>query len=242
MSEKSFLKNYNIRDYEPVSLTVDMTLFTIKSGELSVLLVERGGHPFQGQWALPGGFVEPNETPDESIERELQEETAITLATYAEQLKTYAGPNRDPRGYIVSVAYVALAPIIESPVAGDDARKAVFIPVEEALKMDLAFDHNIILQDGLERVRAKIEYAPLAPLFLEEDSFTLGELRTVYEIIWGKRLTPSNFRRKVLSVENLLEATGEVLQSRIRGGRRSELYKLGTAVEIYPPFRRNDEN
>lgn len=149
-TEKEFLETYNMREYEPVSLTVDLALFTIKQGELCILMVERGGHPFKGCWALPGGFVDTNETLDEAVRRELEEETSIILEeTYIEQLKTYASPSRDPRGYVASVVFVALAPIREVPRAGDDARKAVFLPVEEVLNSGrLAFDHEEIIRDA----------------------------------------------------------------------------------------------
>lgn len=239
MTEKEFLKHYNMRDYDPVSLTVDITLLTIKDGELAILLVKRKDHPFKNKWALPGGFVLPDETPDQAVRRELEEETSVIVEkSYVEQLKTYAGPNRDPRGYVVSVAYVALAPISDEPVAGDDAKEAVFVPVKEALGRDLAFDHHQIITDGLARVRDKVEYAPIAPHFLVDKEFTMGELRDVYEIIWDKEISPGNFRRKVLSVEDFIHPTGTYRKSQIRGGRNSELYAMGDAKEIYPPFKR----
>lgn len=239
--EKEFLDNYDMSKFPNVALTVDITLFTVKDGKLSVLLVKRGGHPFKNKWALPGGFVNVDESLDEAVLRELKEETTINInPSYIEQLKTYAYPDRDPRGYIASVAYVALTPVTESPVGKDDAIEAMFFPVEKVLKLDkdLAFDHLQIIKDGLERVRAKIEYAPIAPSFLKDQMFTMSELREVYEIIWGEELIPSNFRRKVLSIPNFLIETGDYRVSNIYGGRKSELFRLGEVEEFYPPFKR----
>jgi len=240
MTEEEFLKNYDLRKYAPVGVTVDLTIFTIKNGKLSVLLIERGDHPFKGQWALPGGFVDTTESLEEAAARELKEETNLSIEDgYLEQLGTYGRPGRDPRGFIVSTAYVALAPNIETPTAGDDARNARFFAIDEVLSkdFDLAFDHADIITDGLDRVRAKIEYAPIAPKFISDDSFTISELRNVYEIVWGIQLVPSNFRRKVQSVKDFLVPVGEKRTSDLPGGRASDLYKAGSADVIYPPLR-----
>jgi len=240
MTEEEFLKNYDMSKYPSVAVTVDLAIFTIRNNQLSVLLIERGGHPFKGCWALPGGFIDTSETLDEAAARELKEETNLTIEKgYLEQLKTYGSPNRDPRGFVVSTAYVALAPKVEQPEAGDDAASAHFFPVEDVLSDDfnLAFDHEQIIREGLERVRSKIEYAPIAHHFLEDSNFTMSELRKVYEIVWGVDVVPSNFRRKLQSVDGLLEPVGEKRTSDFDGGRASDLYKAGDATEIYPPFK-----
>lgn len=241
VTEEEFLESYDLREFPAMALTVDITLFTIHKGKLSVLMVKRGGHPEKNKWALPGGFVNTNESTEEAVYRELMEETLIDVeSSYVEQLKTYAYPGRDPRGYIASVAYVALAPINKTPIGSDDAIDARFFPVDEVLEngfINIAFDHAQIIKDGLDRVRAKIEYAPVAVSFLKDNVFTISELREVYEIIWGIDLVPSNFRRKVLSIANFLEPTGERRQSTILGGRSSELYKIGKVKEFYPPFK-----
>lgn len=245
MTEEEFLKQYDLRNYAPVALTVDLAIFTIRNSKLSILLIKRGGHPELGKWALPGGFVNVNESLDEAAARELKEETNLSIQDgYLEQLKTYGDPNRDPRGFVSSTAYVALAPNVNRPEAGDDAAEAHFFPVEDVLsdEFTLAFDHAKIIKDGLERVRAKIGYAPIAHHFLQDDEFTLSELRRVYEIVWDKEIVPSNFRRKIQSVEGLITVVGSKRASEFAGGRSSELYKAGDAVEIFPPLRIPNED
>ena len=241
ITEEEFLKNYDMSKYPSIAGTVDLTIFTIRNNQLSVLLVERKGHPFKGQWALPGGFVDVTESLDKAAVRELKEETDLTVDDgYLEQLKTYGSPDRDPRGYVISTAYVALIHHADSPTAGDDAADARFFAVEDVLDKDfeIAFDHRTIIQDGLERVRAKIEYAPVAHKFLDDETFTISELRKVYEIVWGTEITPSNFRRKVLSVPDFLETVDEKRSSQIEGGRQSQLFKAGKADNIFPPLKR----
>lgn len=243
ITEDEFIQQYNMREFAPVAVTVDLSIFTIKNGKLSVLLIKRGGHPEKGKWALPGGFVNVDESLDEAAARELSEETNITIEDgYLEQLKTYGNPHRDRRGYVVSVAYVALVPQVDRPEAGDDAAEAHFFAVEDVLSedFDIAFDHHNIISDGLERVRAKIEYAPIAHLFLDSETFTMSELRNVYEIVWGTELIPSNFRRKVQSVPGFLEPVGTKRTSSVDGGRASDLYRAGKAKEIFPPFKRSE--
>lgn len=242
MTEEEYLANYDMSAFPSVAVTTDLLIFTIRNGELCLLLIERGGHPEKGKWALPGGFANINESLDECAARELQEETGLSFQKgHLEQLKTYGNPNRDKRGYVVSTAYVALLPNVETPVAGDDAAEAHFFPVADILDENFvcAFDHKEIIRDGLERVRAKLEYTPVALSFIEQDSFTITELRNVYETVWGRKLHPSNFRRKILAVPGLLNvANGK----RVEGaGRPSDLYTAGDAAEIYPPFKRSSE-
>lgn len=241
ITEEEFLKNYDMSKYPTIAGTVDLAIFTIRNNQLSVLLVKRGGHPHRGKWALPGGFVNIDESLDTAAKRELVEETNLTVADgYLEQLRTYGDPGRDPRGYVISTAYVALVPHVSTPEAGDDAAEARFFSVEEVLQdFELAFDHKTIIQDGLNRVRAKIEYAPVAHHFLDDTTFTISELRKVYEIVWGEEIVPSNFRRKVQSVPDLLEPVNDKRSSKIDGGRESQLFKAGKAVEIFPPLRRS---
>lgn len=245
---------YNARDYPPFAVTVDLAIFTIREGALNVLLVERGGEPFKGCWALPGGFVEPGESADEAAVRELAEETGLDIETlntsrggdssmnnyiHLEQLKTYSAPDRDPRMRVVSVAHVALAADLPTPVAGDDAANARWWPVEDILRKDpevvLAFDHYEILSDALERVRSKLEYTTLALQFVREP-FTLSDLRRVYRIVWDEEPALQNFRRKILSVEGFVVAAGEYTTSGV--GPRARLYNRGTATEIQPAMMR----
>jgi 8-oxo-dGTP diphosphatase len=230
---------YDIGDFPPFAVTTDRVVLTIRQGRLSVLLVERWADPYAGYWALPGGFVLPDETLEEAANRELRDETDLAIAAgHLEQIGTYGDPDRDPRGRVVSVAYLALVPETRTPIPGSDARDVRWWPVEDLGTRDgpeLAFDHEQILSDGIERSRAKLEYTSLATLFVQEP-FTLSELRHVYEAVWGVVLEPANFRRKVLGTPDLVVATGNRVES--RQGRPAELYKRGRTTYLHPAILR----
>jgi 8-oxo-dGTP diphosphatase len=229
---------YDPRAFPPMAVTVDIVLLTIRSGRLSVLLVERGGPPFEGEWALPGGFVRPDEDLESAAHRELAEEAGIDAPViHLEQLRTYGAPDRDPRMRVVSVAHLALMPDVPTPVAGTDAAVARFWAVDDLGTTDgpeLAFDHEDIVHDAVERARAKLEYSTLATSFVEEP-FTITDLRRVYETVWGTELHPANFRRKVLSTTGYLVPTGE---ERPTGRAWAELFTRGPATELSPPMLR----
>jgi 8-oxo-dGTP diphosphatase len=251
--EEEFLASYDPRAFDPVAVTVDVVALTIRDGALDVLLVRRGVPPQAGQWALPGGFVRsrPAEDLDEAAVRELAEETGQQLGRiHLEQLASYGAPGRDPRMRVISVAYLVFAPELPEPCAGSDAQAAAWVPVQSlglaeggagqrpGSTRKLAFDHAQILADGLERARAKLEYTPLATAFVA-DEFTIGELRAVYETVWGERLHAGNFHRKVLSVPGFVESTGETTQTGgPRGGPRSRLYRRGDARLLHPALLR----
>lgn len=198
MSDSASLE-YDPRGFPPVAVTVDIVLFTISEDALQVLLIERGVEPFRGSWALPGGFVRPDEDLDEAAARELAEETGVDSGVaYLEQLATYGAPDRDPRMRVVSVAYWAASERIPTPAGGSDAARAVLVPVSmlEEGTIELAFDHQWIAAYAVERLRAKLEYTGLAARFCGPE-FTISELRRVYEAVWNTRLDPGNFQRKV---------------------------------------------
>ncbi|GAA0601981.1 NUDIX hydrolase [Actinomadura livida] len=219
---------------EAIAVTVDLVILTIRGDELQVLLIERGKEPFLGLPALPGGHVQPGETLDEAARRELAEETGLDGGTlHLEQLRTYGDPERDPRGRVVTVVYLALGPDLPVPQAGTDARAARWVPVQ---RVDgLAFDHEVILQEALERARSQLEYTTVAAAFCPEP-FTVADLRHVYEVVWGVVLDPSNFRRKVTRAEKFLEATGE--RRMAEAGRPAALYRRGPARLLSPPLLR----
>lgn len=244
--EQEFLANYNPHAYNPIGLSVDVVILTIHAGELSALLVKRGGHPYKGHWALPGGFVEQDESAEEAALRELREETNIDLDGHyhLEQLKTYTAPKRDPRMRVISTAYIALLPEVGAPRGGDDAQEARFFPVQDILepmdendRIPLAFDHTEILQDALERAASKLEYTTLATSFLAEP-FTLADLRRVYEKVWRMELNAASFRRKVLSTEGMVIALGQKGTPQLEGGRSAELYVHGEAQVLHPAILR----
>ncbi|SCD85019.1 8-oxo-dGTP diphosphatase [Streptomyces sp. TverLS-915] len=251
---------YDPSDFPPFAVTVDLVVLTVRHNGLRALLVRRGEAPYQGQWALPGGFVRPGEDLAAAAGRELEEETGLCAhdgecesgsdearhGAHLEQLATYGEPGRDPRMRVVSVAHLALAPDLPSPTAGGDASGARWAPVERLLGeegagrddeqlLPLAFDHARILSDGIERARSKIEYSSLATAFCPAE-FTVGELRRVYEAVWGVVLDPRNFHRKVTGTPGFLVPTGGTTTR--QGGRPAQLFRAGGATLLNPPMLR----
>lgn len=220
------------------AVTVDLVVLTAREDQLAVLAVKRGVPPFRGRWALPGGFVGADEGLLDAAARELREETDVAAITgHLEQLATYGDPTRDPRGRVVTVAYLALVPDLPAPSAGSDAAEVRWLPVQDLLERSrsLAFDHHRILVDGVERARAKLEYSPLAAAFCGEE-FTVAELRHVYEVVWGTALDPRNFHRKVTSTPGFLTPTGRTTTR--DGGRPAQIYRRGTATLLHPAMLR----
>ena len=247
--EHEFLSAYRSAEFPPFAVTVDLAVFTLRAGLLCVLLVQRAGHPFQGYWALPGGFVRADESAGQAAQRELAEETGTGFSGHLEQLRTYSDPGRDPRMRVVSVAHVALAPGLPDPRPGGDAAAARWWPVEDldpggadsTQAPALAFDHAQILSDALERVRSKLEYTTLAASFTGEP-FTLADLRRVYAAVWGKAPDLANFRRKVLATSGfVIEAERSPAAAGPTGGRPPQLYRRGPATLIHPPMLRPGE-
>ncbi|AQS70337.1 NUDIX domain-containing protein [Streptomyces pactum] len=231
------MHGYDKHAFEPFAVTVDLAVLTLRAGALHVLLVERGQEPYAGRWALPGGFLLPDESAEEAARRELAEETGLAgvSAPHLEQLRTYSEPGRDPRMRVVSVAFAALLPDPAEPHAGTDAAEARWTPYDAA--RDLAFDHDRILADARERVGAKLEYTCLATAFCPAE-FTLGELQQVYETVWGAVLDRPNFRRKVLATPGFVEPVPGA--ARLTGGRGkpAALYRAGPATILHPPLLR----
>jgi 8-oxo-dGTP diphosphatase len=229
------------RVFPPVAVTVDIVVLTIVDGELRVLLVERALPPFEGALALPGGFVQPDETLADAAARELQEETSVRAKPFLEQLGAYGDPGRDPRMRVVTVAYLAIVPSLGPIAAATDARAALLVPVTDVagrrIRHKLAFDHQSILEAAVERARSKLEYTSIATEFLGK-TFTLSELRAVYEAAWGERLDPGNFRRKVLGTPGFVLPTGAQGTPGPEGGKPPDLYKKGKAVTLQPPLTR----
>ncbi len=228
---------YDPDTFPRFAVTVDMVVLTIEDGELLVVLVERGEEPYQGAWALPGGFVRPEENLPKAASRELREETGVQAAPYLEQLGAYGDPNRDPRMRVVTVAYLAVLPSLGHIKAGTDARHAQLVPVRTSLRRGLAFDHKRILRDGVEEARVKLETTSLATAFVTKE-FTLSDLRAVYETVWGVPLDPGNFRRKVLNTPGFVIPTGRRATPGPEGGKPPDTYTAGTKARLDPPLRR----
>jgi 8-oxo-dGTP diphosphatase len=206
-------------EYPRPAVTVDIVIFTLRESRLQVLLVQRAHLPFEDSWALPGGFVQMDESLEEAAARELEEETGVHQA-YLEQLYTYGEPDRDPRGRVITVAYYALLPR-DAPIrreGGSDARQAALFPVE-ALP-ELAFDHAEIIAYAIRRLRYKLEYSAVGFELLPE-AFTLSEIQHTYEKILGEKLDKRNFRRRILQA-GVIEETDRL---RTGEGRPARLYR-----------------
>lgn len=200
--------------------TVDAVILTLSEGNLQVLLHRRPEAPFAGVWALPGGFIRQDEDPDTeaAIGRVLREKAAAA-GFWVEQLATFSGPVRDPRGWSISVAYMALVPRDRLPVETDTVR----LFDVDALP-PLAFDHGRIVAAGLARLRGKGAYSTL-PATLIGEVFTLKELQDAYEVVLGQTLDASSFRRKVGELRLIEEVPGA--ERRLAaGGRPSKLFRL----------------
>jgi 8-oxo-dGTP diphosphatase len=221
------------------AVTVDLVVLTIREDRLCVLVASRQAEPYAGLPALPGGFVRVDETLHSAARRELVALAAVSVLAadevHLEQLASYGEPGRDPRTPTVSVAWLAVAPDAHEPTAGGDD-SVRWVPVGDLLReQPLAFDHRRILIDGVERAQAKLEYSTIGTAFCGED-FTIADLRRVYEVVWGRRLDPGNFHRKVTGADGFVLETGEHVTR--RGGRPAQLYRRGHAELLQPPLTR----
>lgn len=208
--------------YPRAALAVDCVVFGFDEGELKVLLIRRGLKPFEGRWALPGGFVQVAETLDDAARRELAEETGLT-GVFLEQLYTFGEVNRDPRERVVSVAYYALVKLADMRTrAATDAADARWFPVASPPR--LAFDHAVILDTALTRLRGKLRWQPVG-FELLPSRFTLSQLQHLYEAVLGATLDKRNFRKKVTSLNLLIP-----LKEKSEGpGRPAQLFRFDPA-------------
>jgi 8-oxo-dGTP diphosphatase len=232
-------ENYDPSQFPAFAVTVDVVILTMVEGLLHVLLVCRGEEPYKGMWAIPGGFKRPGETLDEAAKRELVEETGVDAAFPLTQFGAYGDPERDPRMNVVTVGYLAVLRDVGSVVGGSDAAAAALIPVSAVTngKIDLAFDHLRIVRDAIERIRVELEVSGIATAFVGE-TFTLAELRAVYEAVWGVQLDAANFRRSVVAEDGWVIPTGRRARPGPAGGRPAELYRAGGAWNHGGPIHR----
>jgi 8-oxo-dGTP diphosphatase len=230
---------YDPAEFPAFAVTVDVVILTMSEGLLHVLLVCRGEAPFEGMWAIPGGFKRPDETLDEAAKRELAEETGVDAASLLTQFGAYGDPERDPRTNVVTVAYLAVLRDVGALVGGADAAAAALIPVSDVLngKVELAFDHLRIVRDAVERVRVELEVTGIATAFVGP-TFTLAELRAVYEALWGVQLDAANFRRSIVAEHGWVIPTGRRARPGPAGGRPAELYRAGRAWDHGGPIHR----
>ena len=234
--------NYDPSQFPAFAVTVDIVILTMSDGRPHVLLVRRGVAPFEGMWAIPGGFKRPTETLDEAAKRELAEETGVDGARLLSQFGAYGDPGRDPRMNVVTVAYLAVLRDVGAVVAGSDAAAAALIPVSDALNgvVELAFDHARILRDAVDRARVDLDHTGMATAFVGP-TFTIAELRAVYEGIWGVHLDGANFRRTVVAAIGWVIPTGRRARPGSSGGKPPELYRAGRMWKLGGPIRQPNE-
>jgi 8-oxo-dGTP diphosphatase len=229
-------------DYPPIFVTCDLIVLSVRDSTLDALLVRRKNEPYAGRLALPGGFVEIDENLEDAAYRELGEEAGVGRDdVILEQLAAYGDPGRDPRFRVVTVAWLALGANLPDPTAGSDAAEAQWVPVAQALggrsRDRLAFDHDRILADGVERARRKLEDTGYAAALCGE-TFTVADLHAVYEAVWGVELDRANFHRKVTGVPGFLTPTGEVREG--GRGRPARVYRGDPRATLSPPILRGD--
>tara|TARA_B100000609_G_scaffold158246_1_gene129616 strand:- start:607 stop:1413 length:807 start_codon:yes stop_codon:yes gene_type:complete len=224
----------HIAEYPRPYVAVDLVILTVLDADLKVLLIRREKPPFEGGWALPGGFVRVGATAEDQGEdledaarRELEEETGLSAsAVYLEQLRAFGTPGRDPRMRVITVAYFALirpdlAPFVQ---AGGDALQTDWFSTQELSGMDIAFDHEVILESTLAHIRKHVEGSSMA-FELVPRSFSISELRAVYDVIRGETHDPGNFRRRFLRMvdDGLIE---EAPGKRITTSRPAKVYRF----------------
>lgn len=203
--------------YPHPAVTADAVVFGFDGKSLNLLLINRGIEPYKGSWALPGGFININETAEDGALRELKEETGVD-DIYLEQFHTFTAVDRDPRERVMTIAFLAFIRQNDySVVAGDDAAKAQWFPVEKL--PELAFDHKEIIKMALDKLRWKIMYEPLV-FHLLNKTFTMTQLLTIYEAVIGKELDRRNFNKKMLQLGYVVPT-----EARVQGvGRPGTLY------------------
>lgn len=215
-----------------VICTVDVVLLTLRDTRLEVLLAQRDRAPFEGAWALPGGFVHPQEDADAaaSATRVLREKTGLE-APYLEQLATYSGPARDPRGWSIAVVYCALVPLEDLEQAlhrrsttRPDSHHPSMARLHDAASLGrLPFDHDAMVAGAMERVRSKSQYSSL-PVHLCGAEFTLPQLQRTYEAVLGEPLNKVSFRRKMEELD-VLEPVEGAMQDGV-AHRPAQLYRV----------------
>jgi len=224
----------DINEFKAPQFTVDSVLFTVKDETLKVLMVKRANDPFIGRWGLPGGFVDVDcdDTTDMTALRKLKEKTNVA-PQYIEQLQTFSGINRDPRGFSVTLVYFAL--IAEQAVSShiDTVDDAQWIDLNDINDFAVAFDHKIIIEQAKQRLQHKALYS-MAPVYCLPEYFTVSQLKLVIETIIGKTIQRKSLIRRI-EAANMFETINEKVKS---GGRLAQQYTVKLGVDIVN-FERN---
>ena len=221
LQDKIYCMNYT-KPYTPPTLTVDAVIFQVNNSTLEVLLLKRPNEPFKGEWALPGGYNAKGETTTDALERVVFQKTGVKIKDdlrYIEQLYTFDTINRDPRGHAVSVTYMGCG----RNITYNEDLEVAFFDVNKIPK--LAYDHANIIKYAKERLIAKMTYTNSAFAFLDR-RFTLTQLQTVYEIVFGREFDKRNFRKKFLSL-NLIHETNELWRDGAH--RPAKLYEFNSS-------------
>lgn len=222
--ENAFLNQYHPEKYASISITVDAIVVGVAKDtadnyrkldkqSLKILLIKREDYPYKDYYSLPGGFVGERETFEDTLKRVLLGKTGLS-DIYSEQLYTFDSVNRDPRMRIVSCAYISLIDIHQANITG-----AEWFSFEDACRMTLAFDHNLIIEEALRRLRGKINYTDIV-FHMMPPEFTISELQEVYELILGRKLLAAAFRR---TISEKLEDTGKLTAN--AGHRPSRIFR-----------------
>lgn len=222
--EREYLNQYRPEKYASISITVDAIVVGVAKDStdnyrkldrqsLKVLLVKREHYPYKDCYSLPGGFVGEKETFEDTLKRVLSDKTGLT-DIYSEQLYTFGSVDRDPRMRIVSCAYISLVDISRTNITG-----AQWFALEDIARMELAFDHNQIVDEALKRLRGKINYTDIV-FHMMPVEFTISQLQEVYELILGKKLLAAAFRR---TISEKLEDTGRMTSN--AGHRPSRIFR-----------------
>jgi ADP-ribose pyrophosphatase YjhB (NUDIX family) len=225
---------YNINEFKNPLFTVDSVLFTVKEGVLKVLMVKRANEPFINSWGLPGGFVDidSDSSTDVTALRKLEEKTNVA-PQYLEQLQTFSGIDRDPRGFSVTLVYFALIASQEVASHIETIDDVQWIGVDKVDSLPIAFDHKVIIEQAKVRLQQKALYS-MVPVYCLPEYFTVGQLKSVIETIIGKTIQRKSLIRRIESVD-MFEKSEEKVKS---GGRLAQQYKVKPGVDIVN-FERN---
>jgi ADP-ribose pyrophosphatase YjhB (NUDIX family) len=218
-----------VESNRPVHVTLAV-VFQVRDGRLQVLLWQRAKEPFAGDWSLPGGYLAPGETLEDSLRKHLAGKVDVQGLSHLEQLETRSDPNRHPREWQLATAYLGIIPLGVDPELPDDTS---WHPVDEL--PNLAFDHEAITLAGRERLRAKLSYTNIG-FALAPEAFTLSELRNIYAAALGHDVSATNLQR-VLVRRGVLEPTGKRRESGRSGGRPAELFRFSSPrLEVTDQF------